>query len=160
MSSHTREEVIFIQYTSLGQGVMVGKATIPSNSLTWRFPIKAEINVGYSTDVLENPPDIQYVEYKREGRKNIFVYNPFNIITLLEKKDKLGNHGYNAIFSNGRRYSIMNFGSLMESAPDILKSSGIFMGWEAMRLNLNGEMDTDNPIRANSEEELIKKITG
>ncbi len=55
-------------------------------------------------------------------------------------------------------YSVVNLGELMKRSPtyENLKKLGMFLGWEAMILGKDGV--EGDPIRAESWEELEKKL--
>lgn len=61
--------------------------------------------------------------------------------------------GYYYGYFGGRIYSIVDFGKIMESAPDLIKNN-VFVGWEAMEIK-NDELMTEPMYRANTRNELI-----
>ena len=66
---------------------------------------------------------------------------------------------YEAVF-DGKKYSVVDFGTTMKSAPNFeaLRSAGMFLGWEAMRVRANGTLDADEMYRANCYEDLKEKL--
>lgn len=56
-----------------------------------------------------------------------------------------------------RKWSVVDFGTSMKTAPDFLKNSGIFMGWEAFEI-INDKLETDRQYRADTWEELKKQL--
>lgn len=73
--------------------------------------------------------------------------------------------------SKGEKFSVVDFGKMMETLPDKdllerMRAHGLFMGWEAMLLsNPNDDIDkkadfelVGDPIRAATWEELEPKL--
>ena len=61
---------------------------------------------------------------------------------------------------NGRKYSILNCGELMKTSPTFqeMKEAGLFVGWEAIRMNAKDELQTEEITRDNSWEELKERL--
>lgn len=77
---------------------------------------------------------------------------------LIQRDLGEGIRGYYHAFKGDKKYSVVDFSTTMKSMPflDKMKKAGLFMGWEAMEL-VNDDLD-GYPIRANSWEELEKKL--
>ena len=72
---------------------------------------------------------------------------------LIERKG-LPKGYYETILGN-KRYSVVDFGTTMKSHP---MPAGIFLGWEAILVEENGELNSEKMFRANSWEELYKQL--
>lgn len=67
---------------------------------------------------------------------------------------------FDATTNKGTRFSVVHLGALMQTAPgyENLKNAGIFMGWEAIPLKADGELDTNYMYRGTTLEELTAKL--
>ncbi len=62
---------------------------------------------------------------------------------------------YYAEDAKGNRWSVVNIGELLSEMPKDLKYFGMFLGWEAIKLTGNDELD-DDMERADTWEDLEK----
>lgn len=67
--------------------------------------------------------------------------------------------GYYEATINGVKYSVVNFGKTMSTAPNWygMAESGVFMGWEAIPIR-GGKLASEEIYRADSWEKLWNKI--
>lgn len=78
---------------------------------------------------------------------------------LIEREIPGGLKGYYHAVKNGKKYSVVDFGTTMGSMPiSNPAKKHLFMGWEAMPLDSNDELDSDGIVRAGTWEELEKLL--
>lgn len=65
------------------------------------------------------------------------------------------NNTHYTAYGPHRNYSVVDIGHMMGAAP-YYKLAGGFMGWEAIRIDVNGELDTNDIFRAATWEVLDK----
>lgn len=65
--------------------------------------------------------------------------------------------GYYYGYFGGKKYSIVDFGKVMQSVSDVVKKSGVFLGWESMEIKDN-QLDTESIMRAANRDELIDML--
>lgn len=77
---------------------------------------------------------------------------------LKKREDVDGLEGYYEVTTDkGMTFSVVDLGTTMASASDSLKSSGIFLGWEAIEIK-DRNLNTNNQYRASTWEELEKQL--
>lgn len=72
-------------------------------------------------------------------------------MTLKPRED--APEGYYEYEKEGKKYSVVDFATSMK---DHQMPQGLFMGWEAIEIMLDGSLDVDSVNRASSWEELEK----
>ena len=77
---------------------------------------------------------------------------------MTKRKDcKSGNHYY-FIDSKNKKWSIVDIRNMMSTAPFYEEHKKLYDYWEAIRMNKDGELNTDIMLREKTSKELLNKI--
>lgn len=81
-------------------------------------------------------------------------------IGLVKREDCPEGYYYFHNERTGRDWSVVDLGTMMASMPNIekLRIAGMFLGWEAILIKLNGELDHESITRADTWKELEHQL--